>query len=174
MPSAKRSKKIRTAEKARDPFRPVTVNRRAYHDYDILETVEAGLVLKGTEIKSIRDGRVSIQQSFARADGGEMWLHNAHIAHYPQGNIHNHEPTRPRKLLLHRGQIAELADATAQKGLTLVPLRVYIKDHVAKVALGLARGRKLYDKRKAMIDRDQDREIGRVMRHASRGVPGMR
>ncbi len=166
--AAKRSKKTKT-EKAKDPFRPVTVNRRAYHDYDILETVEAGLVLTGTEIKSIRDGRVNIQQAFARADGGEMWLHNAHIAHYAQGNIHNHEPTRARKLLLHRGQIRELADAAAQKGLTLVPLRVYIKDHVAKVALGLARGRRLYDKRKAMIDRDQDREIGRAMREASRG-----
>ena len=168
MPSAKRSKKAKT-EKAKDPFRPVTVNRRAYHDYDILETVEAGLVLKGTEIKSVRDGRVNIQQAFARADGGEMWLHNAHIAHYPQGNIHNHEPTRARKLLLHRGQIRELADAAAQKGLTLVPLRVYIKDHVAKVALGLARGRRQYDKRKAIIDRDQDREIGRAMREVSRG-----
>ena len=168
MPSAKRSKKAKT-EKAKDPFRPVTVNRRAYHDYDILETVEAGLVLKGTEIKSVRDGRVNIQQAFARADGGEMWLHNAHIAHYPQGNIHNHEPTRARKLLLHRGQIRELADAAAQKGLTLVPLRVYIKDHVAKVALGLARGRRQYDKRKAILDRDQDREIGRAMREASRG-----
>ncbi len=168
MPSAKRSKKTKT-EKSKDPFRPVTVNRRAYHDYDILETVEAGLVLKGTEIKSVRDGRVNIQQAFARADDGEMWLHNAHIAHYPQGNIHNHEPTRARKLLLHRGQIRELADAAAQKGLTLVPLRVYIKDHVAKVALGLARGRRQYDKRKAIIDRDQDREIGRAMREASRG-----
>ena len=168
MSAAKRSKKTNNT-KAKDPFRPVTVNRRAYHDYDILETVEAGLVLTGTEIKSIRDGRVNIQQAFARADGGEMWLHNAHIAHYAQGNIYNHEPTRPRKLLLHRGQIRELADATAQKGLTLVPLRVYIKDHVAKVALGLARGRRQYDKRKVIIDREQDREIARAMRQASRG-----
>ncbi len=171
MSASKRSKKTNSAKatKAKDPSRPVTVNRRAYHEYDILETVEAGLVLTGTEIKSIRDGRVNIQQAFARADGGEMWLHNAHIAHYAQGNIHNHEPTRPRKLLLHKGQIAELAGAASQKGLTLVPLRVYIKDHVAKVALGLARGRRLYDKRKAIIDREQDREIGRAMREASRG-----
>ena len=169
MSAAKKSRKTRTADKAKDPFRPVTVNRRAYHDYDILETIEAGLVLKGTEIKSIRDGRVNIQHAFARADGGEMWLHNAHISHYPQGNIHNHEPTRPRKLLLRRGQIAELAGATSQRGLTLVPLRVYIKDHVAKVSLGLARGRRLYDKRKAIIDREQDREIGRAMREAARG-----
>ena len=168
MSAAKRSKKTKEA-KAKDPFRAVTVNRRALRDYEILETVEAGLVLTGTEIKSIRDGRVNIQQAFARADGGEMWLHNAHIAHYAQGNIYNHEPTRPRKLLLHRGQIRELADAAAQKGLTLVPLRLYIKDHHAKVALGLARGRRQYDKRKVIIDREQDREIGRAMRQASRG-----
>ena len=168
MTAAKRSKKA-SDSKVKDPSRPVTVNRRAYHEYDILETVEAGLVLTGTEIKSVRDGRVNIQQAFARADDGEMWLHNAHIAHYAQGNIHNHEPTRPRKLLLHRGQIADLADAAGQKGLTLVPLRVYIKNHVAKVALGLARGRRIYDKRKAIMDRDQDREIGRAMREVSRG-----
>ena len=168
MSAAKRSKKTNNT-KVKDPSRPVTVNRRAYHEYEILETVEAGLVLTGTEIKSIRDGRINIQQAFARAAGGEMWLHNAHVAQYPQGNIHNHEPTRARKLLLHRGQIADLADAAAQKGLTIVPLRVYIKDHVAKVALGLARGRRQYDKRKAIMDRDQDREIGRAMRQASRG-----
>ncbi|MBF8268080.1 MAG: smpB [Dehalococcoidia bacterium] len=154
--------------KAKDPGRVITVNRRAYHDYDILETVEAGLVLTGTEIKSVRAGQVNIRHAFARAEGGEIWLYGAHIALYPQGNVHNHEPTRTRKLLLRKEQIGELAGSVAQKGLTLIPLRVYIKNHVAKVELGLARGRKLYDKRRAIIDQDQEREAGQVMRQASR------
>ena len=147
----------------------IAVNRRAYHDYDILETVEAGLVLTGTEIKSVRASKINIQHAFARVEGGEMWLVNAHIAPYAQGNIYNHEPTRPRKLLLHNKEIGELAGTTSQKGLTLVPLRVYIKGHVAKVQVGLARGRQLHDKRRAIMDREQEREIGRTMRAASRG-----
>ena len=147
----------------------VAENRRARADYAIDETYEAGLVLTGTEVKALREGRANLKESFGDIVGGEAWLVDCHISPYGHGNIHNHEPTRARKLLLHRGQIRELADAAAQKGLTLVPLRVYIKDHVAKVALGLARGRRLYDKRKAIIDRDQDREIGRAMREASRG-----
>jgi SsrA-binding protein len=155
--------------KAKSPFKVVSANRRAFHDYDILETVEAGLVLTGTEIKSIRDGRANLQHSFARVEGGEVWLHNAHIAQYPQGNIYNHEPARSRKLLLHSREIGELAGATGQKGLTLIPLRLYIKGHVAKVELGVARGRRLYDKRKAIIERELDREIGRAVRQASRG-----
>ncbi|MDP6102605.1 MAG: SsrA-binding protein SmpB, partial [Dehalococcoidia bacterium] len=100
----------------------IAVNRRAYHDYDILESVEAGLVLTGTEIKSVRSSKINIQHAFARVERGEMWLVNAHIAPYAQGNIYNHEPTRPRKLLLHNKQIGELAGTTSQKGLTLVPL----------------------------------------------------
>ena len=147
----------------------IAVNRRAYHDYDILETVEAGLVLTGTEIKSVRAAKINIQHAFARVEGGEMWLVNAHIAPYAQGNIYNHEPTRPRKLLLHNKEIGELAWTTSQKGLTLVPLRVYIKGHVAKVHVGLARGRQLHDKRRAIMDREQEREIGRTIRTASRG-----
>ena len=145
------------------------MNRRAYHDYDILETVEAGLVLTGTEIKSVRSAHVNIQHAFARFEGGDMWLFNCHISPYAQGNIYNHEPTRPRKLLLHSREIAELAGTTAQKGLTLIPLRMYIKGHVAKIQVGLARGRQLHDKRRAIMDREQEREIGRTMRAASRG-----
>ena len=147
----------------------IAVNRRAYYDYDILETVEAGLVLTGTEIKSVRAARMNIQHAFARVEGGEMWLLNSHIAQYPQGNIYNHEPTRQRKLLLHNKQLAELAGTAAQKGLTLIPLRVYIKGHFAKVQIGLSKGRKTHDKRRAMIDKEQEREIGRIIRAAARG-----
>jgi SsrA-binding protein len=145
------------------------VNRKAYHEYDILENVEAGLVLTGTEIKSVRASKIDIQHSFARMYHGEMWLVNAHIAPYAQGNIYNHEPTRSRKLLLHNKELRALAGTASQKGLTLIPLRVYIKGHVAKVQVGLARGRQLHDKRRAMMDKDQEREIGRAIRAASRG-----
>ena len=150
-------------------FKVITVNRRARYDYDILDTIEAGLVLTGTEIKAIRSGRVNIQRAFARAEGGELWLYEAHIAHYAQGNIYNHEPTRPRKLLLHRNEIGELVGTAAQKGLTLVPLRLYIKGHNAKIELGLAKGRALYDKRRATMDREQEREAGQAIRRVSRG-----
>jgi len=151
-------------------YKVITVNRKALHDYDILERVEAGLVLAGTEIKSIRAGRANIRQAYARPEGGELWLVGAHIAQYPQGGIYNHEPTRPRKLLLHRDQLAQLVGAVTQKGLTIVPLRLYIRNHVAKVELGLARGRRQYDKRKAIARRDAEREMRRATsaRHASR------
>ncbi|MFC1935747.1 SsrA-binding protein SmpB [Chloroflexota bacterium] len=139
----------------------VAVNRKAFHDYDILERVEAGLVLTGTEIKSIRAGSANVREAYARPEGGELWLVNAHIAQYPQGGIHNHEPTRPRKLLLHRVQLGQLIGTAAQQGLTIVPLRLYIRNHVAKVELGLARGRRQYDKRKVIARRDADREMRR-------------
>jgi SsrA-binding protein len=155
--------------KVKEPGKVITVNRRAYHDYDIMETVEAGLVLTGTEIKSVRAGQVNIRHAFARSEGGEVWLYGAHIAHYAQGNIYNHDPTRVRKLLLHKNQIGELAGTASQKGLTIIPLRIYVKNHVAKVQLGLAKGRKLYDKRRAIIDRDREREAGQAMRQISRG-----
>ncbi|MFQ5860804.1 MAG: SsrA-binding protein SmpB [Dehalococcoidia bacterium] len=134
------------------------VNRKAYHDYDILDTLEVGLVLTGTEIKSIRAGRVDLRGAYARPQGGELWLCEAHIAPYPQARPHNHEPRRPRKLLLHRKELDELTGQVSRKGLTLVPLRLYIKGHVAKVQLALVRGRRLYDKRRAIKERDMDRE----------------
>ena len=164
-----RSNRARPKAKPKSQTGAVTMNRRAYHDYDILETVEAGLALTGTEIKSVRSGKMNIQHAFAKAEDGEVWLMNSHIAPYEQGNIHNHEPTRPRKLLLHAKEIGHLAGVTSQKGLTLVPLRVYIKGHYAKVQVGLARGRRLHDKRRAILDRDQEREAGRAMRAAARG-----
>ncbi len=144
----------------------VTVNRKAYHDYQVLESAEAGLVLKGTEIKAIREGRVNIREAFARPDNGELWLFNLHIAQYSKGGPHNHEPTRPRKLLLHRDEIDHLAEGVSQKGLTLVPLRLYIKKHVAKVELGLVRGRRVYDKRQVISKREAEREIQRTVKIA--------
>ncbi len=140
---------------------PVAVNRRASYDYDILETVEAGLVLTGTEIKSIRTGRVDLRGAYARELKHELWLEGMHLAPYEQGNIHNHEPKRPRKLLLHRREMDQLAGAVSQKGHTIVPLRLYIKGRVAKVLLGLAKGKRRYSKKDAMIQRELDREAER-------------
>ncbi len=142
----------------------ITVNRKAYHDYHILESLEVGIVLTGTEIKSIRAGRVNIRDAYARPEGGELWLFNSHIAAYQAGSYYNHEPNRPRKLLLHRRQIDELAGMVTQKGLTLVPLKLYIKGGIAKVELGVARGKRLHDKREAMARRETEREIGRALR----------
>lgn len=142
----------------------ITVNRRAYHDYHILETVEAGIALTGTEIKSIRAGRVNLREAYAHPDGDELWLFNAHIARYEAGSHYNHEPTRPRKLLLHRQQISSLIGKVTQKNLTLVPLKVYIKDGIAKAELGVARGKKLHDKREASARREAEREIERALK----------
>ena len=136
----------------------VTVNRRARYDYDILDTVEAGLVLKGTEIKSVRGRRVSLSDSYARPSDGQMWLHNLHVDEYAPASRNNHDPKRRRKLLLHRAQIDDLSRQIEQKGLTLVPLRLYIRNHVAKVELALARGKKRFDKRRALIERERERE----------------
>ena len=152
----------------RKPSSTVTVNRRARYDYDILDTVEAGLVLQGTEIKSIRGHKVSLSDSYARPMDGQMWLHNLHIDEYASAGRNNHDPKRPRKLLLHRAQIDDLSRQIEQKGLTLVPLRLYIKNHVAKVELALARGKKRYDKRRALIEREREREA-RAAIGSSRG-----
>ena len=141
----------------------ITVNRKAYHDYHIEDSYEAGLVLTGTEIKSIRMGRVNLRDAYARAENGEMWLEGAHIAHYPGGNRYNHEPKRKRKLLLHRKEINELSGATMRKGLTVVPLKMYIKNGIAKVELGIARGKKVYDKRETIAQRDAQRDMQRAL-----------
>ena len=142
----------------------ISVNRKARHDYEVLDSLEAGLVLTGTEIKSIRDGKVNIREAFAKPQGRELWLVNAHISPYHAGNINNHDPYRPRKLLLHKDQATYLVSNVAQKGLSVVPLRLYIKNHVAKVELGLVRGKKQYDKRRTIMERDQDREAQRALR----------
>jgi SsrA-binding protein len=143
------------------PDQTVALNRRARHDYAIDETIEAGLVLTGTEIKSIRAGRANLAEAYARIERGEAWLIGAHIAPYEQGNRNNHEPTRTRKLLLHRDQIAELIGRTQAKGFTLVPMRLYIRDGLAKLEIGIARGKKAHDKRRAIAERDARRELER-------------
>ncbi len=143
-------------------LKTITVNRKAYHDYHIEESVEAGLVLTGTEIKSIRAGRVNLRDAYARSGNGELWLVGAHIAPHPGGNRYNHEPKRLRKLLLHRRQIAELSGAMMRRGLTIVPLKLYLKNGIAKVELGVARGKKVYDKREAMAQRDAQRDMERA------------
>jgi len=144
----------------------VSVNRQAYHDYFVEQTVEAGISLVGTEIKSIREGRVNLRGAYAMVRNGELWLENAHIAVYEHGNRYNHDPMRNRKLLLHRREIEQLTMRVATKGLTLVPLKLYLKGGRAKVELGLCRGKKLYDKREAIAERDARREIERAVRRA--------
>jgi SsrA-binding protein len=143
------------------PDKTVAVNRRARHEYAVEETLEAGIALTGTEIKSIRAGRVNLAEAYARIERGEAWLIGAHIAPYEQGNRNNHEPTRTRKLLLHRDQIAELSGRTQARGYTLVPLKLYIRNGMAKLELGVARGKKAYDKRRTIAERDARRELER-------------
>ena len=141
----------------------IAVNRRARFDYDIADTVEAGMVLTGTEVKSLRAGKASIVEAFATVRGGEAWLVQAHIAEYEFGNRANHDPTRQRKLLLHRREISELAAFTQEMGRTLVPMRLYWKDGKAKVLIGLARGKAQHDKRRDMAKRDADRQVQRAL-----------
>jgi len=143
-------------------IKTVATNRKAYHNYHIGDSIEAGLALTGTEIKSIRNGRISLGDAYVRPEAGELWLVNAHIARYEAGSYLSHEPTRPRKLLLHRKQIDSLASQVAEKGLTLVPVRLYLKDSLAKVAVALAKGKKLYDKRESIARREIERELGRA------------
>ena len=145
-------------------IKTVATNRKAYHNYLIQDSVEAGIVLTGTEIKSIRAGRVSLGDAYVKPEAGELWLLNAHIARYEAGSYLSHEPTRPRKLLLHRQQIDNLTSKVLERGLTLVPLKLYIKDSIAKVEVALAKGKKLYDKRESIIRRETEREIGQALK----------
>ena len=147
----------------------IATNRKARHDYHIEDTYEAGLVLTGTEIKSIRAGRVNLRDGYATLKDGELWLMNAHIAPYNQGSYTNHEPRRPRKLLMHRREINRIAGRIKEKGFTLVPLRLYLKNNLAKVELGLARGKKQYDKRAALREKETRREIDRAVAHRWKG-----
>lgn len=142
----------------------VAQNRKAFHEYSILDTIEAGIVLTGTEIKSIRNGKINIRDGYATIRNGEMFLQNVHISPFEQGNIFNHDPLRTRKLLLHKKQIATLVGETKTAGVTIVPLKVYLKDGYAKVLLGLAKGKKSYDKREALKQKDMKREIDRAMK----------
>jgi SsrA-binding protein len=143
---------------------PAIDNRRARYEYHILESLEAGLVLTGTEVKSIRSGGASLSEAYARFRDGEAWLMGMHITPYRQGSFSNKEPTRPRKLLLHKAEIVRLQGRVAEKGLTIVPLRLYFTRGIAKVQLGVARGKKLWDKRADVAKRDVEREIARHVR----------
>ena len=142
----------------------IATNRKARHDYEILETYEAGLVLKGTEVKSLREGQVNFKDSYAAIDRGEGWLIGCHIAPYHHGTDANHDPDRSRKLLLHRREIARLLGKVAERGLTLIPLRLYFKEGRAKLEIGLARGKKLHDKRASIRERDARREMDKEVR----------
>jgi SsrA-binding protein len=151
-----------------DGNRVVASNRQATHNYEILETYEAGLVLRGTEVKSLRDGKANLRESFARIEGEEAWIVGCHISPYAQGNRENQDPLRKRKLLLHRAELNRLLGKIQERGLTLVPLRLYFKRGRAKVELGLARGKKLHDKRQAIREREARREMDRAVRARQR------
>jgi SsrA-binding protein len=150
------------------PDETIAINRRARHDYAIEDTLEAGLVLTGTEIKSIREHRVNIAEAYVRIERGEAWLIGAHIAEYAQGNRNNHAPQRTRKLLLHRDQISELLGLQSAKGLTVVPLRMYIRGGNAKLEIGVGRGKKAHDKRRTIAERDMRRELERDQKSNAR------
>ncbi|MDR2834178.1 MAG: SsrA-binding protein SmpB [Streptococcaceae bacterium] len=143
-------------------------NKKARHDYTILDTIEAGIVLKGTEIKSIRAGRINLKDGFARIKDGEIYLWNVHISPFEKGNIFNHDPLRTRKLLMHRKQINKLIGEVKTAGVTLVPLKVYLKDGYAKVLVGVAKGKKQYDKRETLKRKDQKREVDRALKARNR------
>ena len=141
----------------------VATNRKAHHDYFIEDSIEAGLVLTGSEIKSVREGRVNLRDSYARITQGEMWMCNVHISPYEQSGRTGPDPVRDRKLLLHKSEILRLANRTQTKGLTLIPLRMYLRDGRAKVEIGLAKGKRLYDKREAIAERDAERAMEREL-----------
>lgn len=148
----------------------VAQNRKARHDYFIVDSFETGIVLAGTEIKSIRDGHANLKDGFARIDNGELWLYNVHISPYDKGSYYNKEPLRPRKLLVHKSELRKLFQKTREQGLTLVPLKLYIKQgRWAKCELALAKGKQLHDKRDAAAERDAEREMGRAVRRRERG-----
>jgi SsrA-binding protein len=149
--------------------RLIADNRKARHDFHVLERVEAGIALTGTEVKSLRDGGGNIREAYAQLRGGEVFLVGAHIAPYRQGNLQNHEPTRDRKLLLHRREIEQLGRKVAERGMTLVPLQLYLSDGRVKLELGLARGKEGIDKRRAIADRDARRQMERALRARERG-----
>ncbi len=158
------AKKQAAPDREHDNERLVAQNRRARHEYEILETLECGIVLVGSEVKSLRNGTISLEEAYARIKGTEVWLLGCEIAEYVQANQLNHQPRRPRKLLLHKREILKFASKATEKGLTMVPLKVYFKEGRAKVLLGVGRGRKLHDKRDVMKKKDVQRDIERAMR----------
>ena len=159
-PNAKKEPK----KDGEDVIQPIAENRKAFHDFHILETYEAGVALLGTEVKSIREGNVNLRDSFARVESGELWIYNVHINAYSHRGYSNHEPTRRRKLLLRRAEIRKLIGKTIEKGMTLVPTRMYFHNGYVKVAISLAKGKKAHDKREATKDREWKRQQARLMR----------
>ncbi len=149
--------------------RDIATNRRARYEYHIEETVEGGLVLTGTEVKSLRAGRASLAEAFARVERGEVWIHGMHIPPYEAGSVFNHDPLRSRKVLLHRSEINRLLGKAQQKGYTLIPLRLYFRRGLAKVELAVARGKKAYDKREAIARREAQREMAQALKRGPRG-----
>ena len=164
MAKSKTERKAAKAEEARKNNAPAVDNRRARHEFHILESMEAGIALTGTEIKSIRQGGISLNEAYARVRDGELWLLGMHVPPYKQGSFSNVDPNRPRKLLLHKEQISRLGSRAAEKGLTIVPLRLYFTRGKAKVEIGLAKGKKLWDKRESVAKRDVERELAREVR----------
>ncbi len=156
----------RQTVKTKTSDRAIASNRRAFYNYEILDRYEAGMVLTGTEIKSIRAGRADLADAYARPQDGELWLVNAYVAPYDSGSVYNHDPRRSRKLLLHKKEMAGLIGSVREKGLTIVALRIYIRNHVAKVELALAKGKRQYDKRQAIMNKELDMEARRSMRAA--------
>lgn len=147
-------------------MRIIAQNKKAWHDYEILETYEAGIVLQGSEIKSIREGRVNLKDSYAKVKDGELWLYDMHISPYDKASFFNHDPLRPRKLLLHKHEIIRLTGKVNERGLTLIPLKIYINERgKAKIELALAKGKKLHDKRKAIAEKDLRRELERALKY---------
>ncbi len=165
MATKKNSQKKDSAKK---PIRPVAENRKARHKFEVLETLECGLMLMGSEVKSLRSGKVSLNEAYGRVRDGEVWLVGCDIPEYPQATLWNHAPKRPRKLLLHKRQVHKFADQAHEKGLTLVPLQIYFNQRgIAKLLMGLCRGRKLHDKREVLKKADIKRDIQRAMRARS-------
>jgi SsrA-binding protein len=160
------AKKKDEPDREHDNERVISQNRSARHEYDVIDTLECGIVLVGSEVKSLRTGRVSLDEAYGRVKGNEVWLVGCDIPEYVQANRFNHEPRRPRKLLLHRREIVKFASKAFETGLTLVPLKLYFKNGRAKLLLGVCRGRKLHDKREKMKKRDVDRDISRALRRS--------
>lgn len=152
------------AGKKKDAPPEAVVNRKARREYDILETLEAGIALQGTEVKSLRAGQVSLAEAYIRADRSGLWLEGSHFGEYAQGNVHNHEPVRRRQLLVHRSEAMRLQQRVKEKGLTMIPMRIYFKGRWAKVEIALGRGRRLHDKRESIKERDAKREMRRHLR----------
>jgi SsrA-binding protein len=157
-------KDVGKAKADEESFKIVARNRKARFEYDLLEKVEAGIVLTGTEVKSLRQGKSSLEESYASVDGDEVWLHGCDIPEYLQANRMNHKPKRPRKLLLHRTEIEKLKTKSSERGLTIVPLRIYFKNGIAKVEISTAKGRKMHDKRQAVKSKEAKRDIDRAMK----------